>query len=131
MDSPTSSPATQKNAWGSPKPPVDRGAILSEAIETAAGNLQRPRGGRPISASCRWPLVMQATLGGAGQEGEMSHIDVVIPAIVGLVALVRPQLMFYGSRVTPDKKKIRMLRGIGVILLIAALIYLGIKLATA
>ena len=61
----------------------------------------------------------------------MSHIDVAIPAIIGLVALVRPQLMFYGSRVTPDKKKIRMLRRIGVVLLIAALIYLGIKLATA
>ena len=41
----------------------------------------------------------------------MSYIDVAIPAIIGLVALVRPQLMFYGSRATPDEKKIRVLRG--------------------
>jgi hypothetical protein len=61
----------------------------------------------------------------------MSYIDVAIPAIIGLVALVRPQLMLYGSRATPDEKKIRMLRWVGVVLLIAALIYLGIKLATA
>jgi VIT1/CCC1 family predicted Fe2+/Mn2+ transporter len=58
----------------------------------------------------------------------MSYIDVVIPAIIGLVALVRPQLMFYGSRATPDEKKIRILRGVGVALIVAALIYLGIKL---
>ena len=58
----------------------------------------------------------------------MSYIDVAIPAIIGLVALVRPQLMFYGSRATPDEKKIRMLRGVGVALIVAALIYLGIKL---
>jgi VIT1/CCC1 family predicted Fe2+/Mn2+ transporter len=58
----------------------------------------------------------------------MSYIDVAIPAIIGLVALVRPQLMFYGSRATPDEKKIRILRGVGVALIVAALIYLGIKL---
>jgi hypothetical protein len=58
----------------------------------------------------------------------MSYIDVAIPAIIGLVALVRPQLMFYGSRATPDEKKIRLLRGVGVALIVAALIYLGIKL---
>jgi len=28
----------------------------------------------------------------------MSFIDVAIPAIIGLVALVRPQIMFYGGR---------------------------------
>ena len=61
----------------------------------------------------------------------MSFIDVAIPAIIALVALVRPQLTFYGSRATPDEKKIRMLRWVGVVLLVAALIYLGIKLAAA
>ena len=61
----------------------------------------------------------------------MSYIDVAIPTIIGLVALVRPQLMFYGSRATADEKKIRMLRWIGVVLIIAAAIYLGIKLAAA
>jgi len=39
--------------------------------------------------------------------------------------------MFYGSRATADEKKIRMLRWIGVVLIIAAAIYLGIKLAAA
>jgi hypothetical protein len=62
---------------------------------------------------------------------KMSFIDVAIPAIIGLVALVRPQIMFYGSRATPNEKKIRLIRGIGVILLAAALSYLGIKLAVA
>ena len=61
----------------------------------------------------------------------MSYIDVAIPAIIGFVALVRPQIAFYGSRVTPDEKKIRLIRGIGAVLLVVAIIYLGIKLATA
>jgi hypothetical protein len=50
-------------------------------------------------------------------------------SLIGLVALVRPQIMFYGSRTTPNEKKIRLIRGAGVVLLAAALIYLGIKLA--
>ena len=57
----------------------------------------------------------------------MSFIDVAIPAIIGLAALVRPQIVFYGSRATPDEKKIRLVRGIGAILLVVAIIYLGIK----
>ena len=61
----------------------------------------------------------------------MSFIDVAIPAIIGLIALIRPQIMFSGRRATPSEKKIRLIRGIGVILLAAALIYLGIKLAVA
>jgi VIT1/CCC1 family predicted Fe2+/Mn2+ transporter len=62
---------------------------------------------------------------------KMSFIDVVLPAIIGLVALVRPQIMFYGSRATLNEKKIRVVRGVGVVLLAAALIYLGIKLVAA
>jgi len=61
----------------------------------------------------------------------MSFVDVAIPTIIGLVALVRPQIMFSGSRATPDEKKIRLIRGVGLILLAAALIYLCIKLAVA
>jgi len=61
----------------------------------------------------------------------MSFIDVAIPAIIGLVALVWPHAMFYGSRATPDDKKIRLIRGGGAVLLVAAVIYLGIKLAAA
>ena len=61
----------------------------------------------------------------------MSFVDVAIPTIIGLVALVRPQIMVSGNRATPDEKKIRIIRGVGLILLAAALIYLCIKLAAA
>jgi len=61
----------------------------------------------------------------------MSFVDVAIPTIIGLVALVRPQIMVSGSRATPDEKKIRIIRGAGLILLAAALIYLCIKFAAA
>ena len=61
----------------------------------------------------------------------MSYLDVAIPALIGLVAVVRPEVMFYGSRATADPRKLRMLRGIGAVLLAAALIYLGIKIAAA
>jgi hypothetical protein len=80
---------------------------------------------------CRPSVASAAGPGGAGKEGQMSYVDVAIPAIIGLVALVRPQLMFYGSRATPDEKKIRILRGVGVALLVVAMVYLGIKLAAA
>ena len=58
----------------------------------------------------------------------MSYIDVAIPGVIGLVALVRPQVVFYGSKATPDEKKVRLIRGIGIVLLIAAGIYLAVKL---
>jgi hypothetical protein len=59
----------------------------------------------------------------------MSFIDVAIPG--GLVAPVWPQLMFCGSRASPDEKKIRLVRIIGVVLLVVAAIYLVIKLVGA
>ena len=59
----------------------------------------------------------------------MSFIDVAIPAIAGFVLLVWPNVVFYGSRATPDEKKIRLIRGIGAALLAVAIIYLGIRLA--
>lgn len=59
----------------------------------------------------------------------MSFIDVAIPGIIGAVLLLRPQLLFVGSRAIPDPKKIRLLRGAGGALLFAAMIYLVIKLA--
>jgi hypothetical protein len=58
----------------------------------------------------------------------MSYIDVVIPAIIGFVALTWPNLMFAGSSATPDAKKIRLIRGGGVALLVIAAIYLFVKL---
>lgn len=61
----------------------------------------------------------------------MSFIDVALPAIIGLVALVQPQIMFYGSCATLNEKKTHLVRGVGVVLLAAALIYLGIKLVVA
>lgn len=61
----------------------------------------------------------------------MSYIDVAIPAIIGFVALAWPNAMFYGSRATPDEKKLRLIRGGGVALLAAAAIYLVVKIAGA
>jgi len=61
----------------------------------------------------------------------MSFIDVAIPGIIGLVLLIWPQSMFVGSRVTPDPKKLRLLRSLGVVLLLVALIYFVIKLVSA
>jgi len=62
---------------------------------------------------------------------KMSYVDVAIPAIIGLVALVWPNLMFAGSSAPPDANKIRLIRGAGVVLLVAAAIYLVIKLMGA
>lgn len=59
----------------------------------------------------------------------MSFIDVAIPVIAGFVLLVWPNVVFYGSRATVDEKKIRLMRGIGAVLLVVAIIYLGIRLA--
>jgi len=61
----------------------------------------------------------------------MSFIDVAIPGIIGFVLLMWPQSMFIGSRVTPDPKKLRLLRRIGVVLLLVAVVYLVIKLVSA
>lgn len=59
----------------------------------------------------------------------MSFIDVAIPGIIGLVLLVWPQSMFAGARVSPDPKKIRLLRNAGALLLVVAAVYLLIRLA--
>jgi hypothetical protein len=56
----------------------------------------------------------------------MSYIDVAIPAIIGAVALVWPQALFYGGRATPDEKKIRLIRRAAMALLVVAIIFLGI-----
>ncbi|MGC2047461.1 MAG: hypothetical protein WA635_02450 [Gallionella sp.] len=61
----------------------------------------------------------------------MTYIDLVIPGVAGLLLLVWPQAMFMGSRAKPGAKKIRLLRGLGVVLLLVAAIYLVIKLGGA
>lgn len=59
----------------------------------------------------------------------MSFIDVAIPGILGLLLLVWPQSMFAGARVSPDTKKVRLLRTAGALLLVVAAVYLVIRLA--
>ena len=58
----------------------------------------------------------------------MTYIDVAIPGLIGLMLLLRPQAAFLGSRATPDARKLRLLRGLGGILLLVAALYLGIRL---
>jgi hypothetical protein len=58
----------------------------------------------------------------------MSYIDVAIPAIGGLVAFAWPEALFYGSRVAPSEKKIRLIRTCGAALLAVAALYLFIRL---
>jgi len=58
----------------------------------------------------------------------MSFLDVAIPGIFGLLLFAWPQVAFLGSRATPTEKKLRVLRYVGVALLVVALLYLGIKL---
>ena len=61
----------------------------------------------------------------------MSFVDVAIPGIIGLVLLMWPQAMFAGSKVTPDVAKIRTMRIAGALLLVAAAMYLAVKLVGA
>jgi hypothetical protein len=58
----------------------------------------------------------------------MSYIDVAIPAVIGLLALIWPQAAFYGSRATPDERKIRLIRWGGILLLVVAAMYLAVRL---
>lgn len=59
----------------------------------------------------------------------MSYVDVAIPALIGIVLLMWPQVMFAGSKVTPDVAKLRAMRIAGLLLLVAAAVYLAVRLA--
>ena len=61
----------------------------------------------------------------------MSVIDIAIPAAVGLLLIAWPQCVFLGSKVTSDPKKIRLMRGLGAVLLLVAALFQGIRLAGA
>ena len=61
----------------------------------------------------------------------MSVIDIAIPAAFGLLLLAWPQCVFLGSKVTPDATKIRLMRGFGILLLLVAGLFQGIRLAGA
>ena len=56
----------------------------------------------------------------------MSYIDVAIPAVVGALALARPEIFF---RKPPDMRRLRLIRLFGVLLLIVAAVYLAMRLA--
>ncbi len=58
----------------------------------------------------------------------MSWIDIAIPGLVGLVLIIWPQSMFFGARVSPNEKRIRLLKQCGVGLLLVAALFLLIKL---
>lgn len=58
----------------------------------------------------------------------MSYIDVAIPAIIGLLALLWPQVAFVGSRANADERKLRLIRWVGVALLVVAALYLAVRL---
>jgi hypothetical protein len=58
----------------------------------------------------------------------MAYIDVAIPAIAGILALVRPEIFF---RSPPDMRRLRLIRLFGVSLLVIAAVYLALKLAAA
>lgn len=61
----------------------------------------------------------------------MSFVDVAIPVLIGMVLLLWPQVMFAGSKVTPDGARLRTLRVAGLLLLVAAAVYLAIRLVGA
>lgn len=62
----------------------------------------------------------------------MSGIDIAVPAVIGLLLLAWPQCAFLGSKVTPDaKKKYRLMRGFGLVLLLVAGLFQGLRIAAA
>jgi hypothetical protein len=58
----------------------------------------------------------------------MSFIDVAIPAILGIVVLLWPEVLFVGSRAAPTEQKLRWIRYAGIALLSVAALYLVIKI---
>jgi hypothetical protein len=56
----------------------------------------------------------------------MAYIDVAIPAIAGVLALVRPELFFPRP---PDMRRLRLIRLFGLLLLLVAAAYLAVRLA--
>jgi hypothetical protein len=59
----------------------------------------------------------------------MTYLDVAIPGVIGVWLLAWPRSVFYGSRQRPTAAKIRLLRGIGLALVVVAVIYLLIKIS--
>lgn len=61
----------------------------------------------------------------------MSIIDVAIPGIIGVVLCLWPQSMFIGSKLVHGPKEIRVLRIMGVVLVLMAGLFLLGKLASS
>lgn len=61
----------------------------------------------------------------------MTIIDVAIPGVIGIVLFLWPQSIFIGSRVTPGTKEIRVLRVMGLVLVLISLLYLVTRFAGA
>lgn len=59
----------------------------------------------------------------------MSFIDVGIPRVIGLILLIRPQVMF--GEAASESGKVRALRIVGALLTLVAGIYLSIKVVAA
>ncbi len=53
----------------------------------------------------------------------MSVLDAAIPGAIGLILLVWPEALFLGSSLNADPRKIRVLRGVGALLLSVAVTY--------
>jgi len=58
----------------------------------------------------------------------MSFLDVAIPAMIGIVVLLWPKVLFAGSRAAPTEQKLRWIRYAGIALLFVAALYLVIRL---
>jgi len=58
----------------------------------------------------------------------VSLIDAAIPAVFGLVLTIWPRLVFVGSKVTPDERKLRLIRRLGSLLLLIAGVFAMIHL---
>lgn len=61
----------------------------------------------------------------------MSVIDIAIPGAIGLLLLAWPQCVFLGSKASPDARKIRLMRGLGLVLLLVAGLFQALRLAGA
>jgi hypothetical protein len=50
----------------------------------------------------------------------MSLVDIAIPGLIGLLLVVWPQSLFFGSVASPTPGRIRTLRAVGGVLLLIA-----------
>lgn len=61
----------------------------------------------------------------------MTLFDVVIPGSIGLLLFIWPNSMFLGARVVLGKQEAQLLRLMGLVLIVMAVVYLVIILAVA